>query len=175
MQITQNTDAETSSQPVWYITYDENWQITQSYYQVPRPEHLNCMMVVPEEVATNWVMYRINATHDGVELIPPVVPDNNSIMAKYPTAQLILFDQTAIAYGYPDMTTAVTYADEPTAPHYQAEGLALRKWRSQVRNYVDSVVAAVKAGDRLNAPDNNMLFAEIADAVTLELPPPVQN
>lgn len=41
-------------------------------------------------------------------------------------------DATARAWGYDDIFTAVTYADEPEAPQFQAEGRALRKWRSKV-------------------------------------------
>lgn len=34
--------------------------------------------------------------------------------------------------GYDDIRTAVTYADEPAVPKFQAEGQALRAWRSLV-------------------------------------------
>lgn len=34
--------------------------------------------------------------------------------------------------GYDSMATAVSYADEPAVPAYQAEGAALRAWRSLV-------------------------------------------
>lgn len=41
-------------------------------------------------------------------------------------------DATSQAWGYDDIFTAVTYADEPEDPQFQAEGRALRKWRSKV-------------------------------------------
>lgn len=41
-------------------------------------------------------------------------------------------DDAAISLGYDDLKTAVTYADEPSVPKFQAEGQALRAWRSKV-------------------------------------------
>ena len=38
----------------------------------------------------------------------------------------------AVALGYDSIDAAVTYADEPAVPEYQAEGQALRAWRSNV-------------------------------------------
>jgi hypothetical protein len=40
-------------------------------------------------------------------------------------------DAQARAMGYDDIATAITYADEPAVPQYQAEGQALRAWRSK--------------------------------------------
>lgn len=41
-------------------------------------------------------------------------------------------DAQAIAMGYKNMERAVGYADEPAVPKFQAEGRALRAWRSLV-------------------------------------------
>jgi hypothetical protein len=43
-----------------------------------------------------------------------------------------IMDTQARQLGYDDIRTAVTYADEPVVPRFQAEGIAFRKWRSQV-------------------------------------------
>lgn len=43
-----------------------------------------------------------------------------------------VMDDAARAIGYDDIKTAITYADEPAVPKFQAEGQALRAWRSQV-------------------------------------------
>jgi hypothetical protein len=40
-------------------------------------------------------------------------------------------DTQAQAWGYDNIFTACTYADEPAVPQFQAEGQALRAWRSQ--------------------------------------------
>lgn len=41
-------------------------------------------------------------------------------------------DQAAQDLGYDDIRSAVTYADEQAVPKFQAEGRALRAWRSEV-------------------------------------------
>lgn len=41
-------------------------------------------------------------------------------------------DRTAQNYGYDDIKSAVTYADEPIVQKYQIEGQAFRAWRSLV-------------------------------------------
>lgn len=41
-----------------------------------------------------------------------------------------LLNAQAVALGYDSIESAVSYAEEPTVPEYQAEGLALRAWRS---------------------------------------------
>lgn len=39
-------------------------------------------------------------------------------------------DTVAQSWSYDDMRAACTYADEPAVPQFQAEGSALRAWRS---------------------------------------------
>ncbi|EGK71895.1 Putative phage tail fibre protein [Methyloversatilis universalis FAM5] len=39
-------------------------------------------------------------------------------------------DTVAQSWSYDDMRAACTYADEPAVPQFQAEGAALRAWRS---------------------------------------------
>jgi hypothetical protein len=41
-------------------------------------------------------------------------------------------DATARQMGYDNIVTAISYADENAVPRFQAEGQALRLWRSQV-------------------------------------------
>lgn len=43
-----------------------------------------------------------------------------------------VMDDAARALGYDDIKTAITYAEEPAVPKFQAEGLAFRTWRSLV-------------------------------------------
>jgi hypothetical protein len=57
-------------------------------------------------------------------------------------------DAKAQSYHYDDLTTAVTYADEPSVPKFQEEGQAFRAWRSQVWNTAYSILADVQAGTR---------------------------
>lgn len=56
-------------------------------------------------------------------------------------------DAKARALGYDDIRTAVTYAEEPSVPKFQAEGQAMRAWRSLVWSKCYEVLAQWKAGE----------------------------
>lgn len=55
-------------------------------------------------------------------------------------------DGIARAYGYDDMRTAVTYAEEPAVAKFQLEGRALRAWRSEVWQACYDLLERVQAG-----------------------------
>lgn len=55
-------------------------------------------------------------------------------------------DSTAAAHGFDDIKTAVTYADEPAVPRFQAQGRAFRAWRSLVWDFCYSLQDKVAAG-----------------------------
>lgn len=59
---------------IWYVTYDEDGNLTGFYLQVPQPAHLDCMIEVDESYSFTWNNYRANAARDGIELIPPAPP-----------------------------------------------------------------------------------------------------
>jgi hypothetical protein len=75
-------------------------------------------------------------------------------------------DAAARARGYDDVATAVTYAEEPAVPKFQAEGQAFRAWRSKVWAFCYWLLAEVAAGRALE-PTPAALFAVLP---TLELP-----
>ena len=77
-------------------------------------------------------------------------------------------DAAAHAAGYDDIRSAITYADEPAVPKFQAEGRAFRAWRSLFWAAANDVKNAVLAGTR-PAPTVSALIAELP---TLTLPPP---
>ncbi|MBH2008282.1 MAG: hypothetical protein I8H71_01145 [Xanthomonadaceae bacterium] len=60
-----------------------------------------------------------------------VLTDAEKIEAVRARLQRVM-DDAARALGYDDIKTAITYADEPAVPKFQAEGQALRAWRSLV-------------------------------------------
>lgn len=62
-----------------------------------------------------------------VAIPPPTYPE---IVAGLTADIQSHLDSTAKQYGYDDIKSAVTYADEPAVPKFQQEGLALRAWRS---------------------------------------------
>lgn len=76
---------------------------------------------------------RIGADDNGYPiLINQPAPTYEQIVVGMTAAIQAHLDATAKQYGYDDMKTAVTYADEPFIPKFQMEGQALRKWRSHV-------------------------------------------
>lgn len=75
-------------------------------------------------------------------------------------------DQQAQARRYDDIATAITYADEPAVPRFQAEGRAFRVWRSQVWAFCYWMLDEVAAGRALEPT----AAALIAVLPTLELP-----
>ena len=77
-------------------------------------------------------------------------------------------DAAAKAAGYDNIYTAVTYADEPAVPRFQAEGQAFRAWRSLVWDAANAIRAAVEDGTR-PVPTAAELLAELP-ALTLPNP-----
>lgn len=75
-------------------------------------------------------------------------------------------DVRAQELGYDNIFTAVTYADEPVIQQFQAEGKALRAWRSQVWAACYAVMADVELGQRA-VPSADELISELP---TLGLP-----
>lgn len=69
-------------------------------------------------------------------------------------------DSTAQAAGYDNVTSAVTYADEPVVPKFQAEGKAFRAWRSLVWAHCIKVLDEVNSGAR-NIPTESELIGEL--------------
>lgn len=82
-------------------------------------------------------------------------------------------DGVARSFGYGDpnrpeispILHAISYADEPAVPRFQAEGQALRAWRSLVWAKCAGILNAVKAGERA-IPTEAELLAELPDPPT---------
>lgn len=69
-------------------------------------------------------------------------------------------DAAARARGYDNIFSAVTYADEPSVPSFQSEGLAFRAWRSLVWQHCYIVLGDVLAAKR-ELPTTDQLIAEL--------------
>lgn len=94
---------------------------------------------------------------------PPAIEPELSYDEKvyrYRSAVGLHIDQEAQALGYDDVSTAVTYADEPAVLKFQQEGQALRAWRSQVWTAYYSILADVERGSR-SEPTVEELIAEL--------------
>jgi len=78
---------------------------------------------------------------------PPPEPSFEERLAALRAYVQDYLDAISRAYGYDDMKTAVTYAEEPAVPKFQREGRALRAWRSKVWQACYDLLAAVVAGE----------------------------
>lgn len=67
-------------------------------------------------------------------------------------------DSKAKLYGYDDIKSAVSYADEPSVARFQIHGLAFRAWRSLVWEKCYEVLAKVEAG-MITKPSGEELLA----------------
>lgn len=101
---------------------------------------------------------------DGVLTSPEPEPLTEAeTVAAYMAAVQGHMDATARSFGYDHLIAVISYAEEPSVPRYQNEGLAFRAWRSLVWQACEQVLAAVKAGER-EAPTVNDLLAELPEA-----------
>jgi hypothetical protein len=103
---------------------------------------------------------------DGEQIIPaptePVEPTEAQIVAAYMAAVQRHMDARAISFGYDNLISVITYAEEPAVARYQAEGQAFRAWRSACWATCEAMLAAVKAGTR-PAPTHEELIAELPE------------
>lgn len=82
------------------------------------------------------------------------------IVAAYMSAVQQHMDAGAVSFGYDNLISVITYAEEPAVARYQAEGQAFRAWRSACWLACEQMLAAVKAGER-PAPTHAELIAEL--------------
>ena len=76
-------------------------------------------------------------------------------------------DEKAREYGYDNIYTAVSYAEEPSVPKFQIEGKAFREWRSLFWLSVNEIKNTVIEGSR-QMPNIDELILELPK---LNLPP----
>jgi len=76
------------------------------------------------------------------------------------SAVQLWLDSEARKYGYDDIKSAVTYAEEPEVVKFQAEGKAFRKWRSAVWAACYTIMDDVLAGKR-EIPSTAELMKEL--------------
>jgi len=96
----------------------------------------------------------------------PVEEPVEAVIARYEGAVQDQLDSAAKARGYDSLFTAISYAEEPAVPRFQADGQAFRRWRSLVWDYAHTELNAVLAGEKPQ-PDLDTFLAGLP---TLELP-----
>lgn len=96
------------------------------------------------------------------ELVDPEPPTEADLIAAISTAVQAHMDEAAKTFGYDDIKSVVTYADEPVVPKFQHDGIAFRAWRSLVWEKCYAMLAQAKSGE---------IEPMSAEQVIAELPP----
>lgn len=94
-----------------------------------------------------WVLRDIPQPPASAPAPEPEPPTPEQQMQAVEDAIQAYMDDMARMLGYDDIRTAVTYAEEPAVAKFQAEGQALRAWRSLVWAACYAHLALVEAGD----------------------------
>lgn len=94
-----------------------------------------------------------------VALDPPPL-SWEQVRAGHVTSVQLFLDQTAKKAGYSDLKDAISYADEPAVPKFQADGVAFRTWRSLCWAYCYDQLTAIEQGKR-KTPSSSDLVAEL--------------
>lgn len=81
-------------------------------------------------------------------LVDPPLSEHDVLVQQVVAEVQRTLNLKAKSYGYDDIRTAVTYADEPSVPRFQQEGIAFRAWRSACWDYCFAQLAAAEKGDR---------------------------
>jgi hypothetical protein len=88
----------------------------------------------------------------------------SAIQKKLTDSVQLHMDSVAQSKGYDNIFSAATYAEEPSIPKFQAEGIAFRKWRSEVWDfcyaYLDDVTNGIK-----EVPTVEQLISELPSLV----------
>lgn len=92
-------------------------------------------------------------------------PDPAEVVNDYTAAIQNHLDGVAQSWGYDNIYTAVTYADEPAVKAFADEGKALRAWRSRVWAAARQTLADVQGG-KTPLPSVDDLIASLPAAPT---------
>lgn len=123
------------------------------------------LVAPPQTGPGQYVVFRDEAWHVEAEPLPDPETLEEAQKRLQAFVQLRL-DRAAQALGYDDIKTAVTYADEPVVPLFEAQGKAFRRLRSLTWAACYALLAQVHAGTR-PVPTEDELAAELP---ALEIP-----
>lgn len=102
------------------------------------------------------------AQADGTWVLPAATPTHFIELAQD------LLDSKAQSYGYDDIRSAVTYAEEPSVPKFQEEGKAFRTWRSLVWAHCYALLDQVQNGGAV--PSDETFLADLPKLSLIEVP-----
>ena len=92
--------------------------------------------------------YTIRADENGNPVAIKTEPSVELIMENFEILLQNYLDTKAKEYGYDNIYSAISYAEEPSVPKFQTEGKAFRVWRSLFWSKVNEIKNQVLAGER---------------------------
>lgn len=97
--------------------------------------------------------------YDGALFSPPstVQPDPVEVEKEKKALVQDYLDGTARTLRYDSIANAITYAEEPAVPKFQAEGRALRAWRSMVWQEFFALLEDVDSGSRMMPTNEDII------------------
>jgi len=115
---------------------------------------------ISQEAWQTYIDNQPNCHFDASRSVVIDPPSEVQVRARLMDVVQAHLDSAAREKGYDSIFTAVTYADEPAVTKFQAEGQALRQWRSLVWDECYQILAEVQAGTR-TIPTEAELIAEL--------------
>jgi hypothetical protein len=103
--------------------------------------------IPPDPTNADYAIF-LDWVHAGNVPTQAAGPSVAQLVQQLTDAVQAIMDAKARSYGYDDLTTAVTYADEPAVAKFQTEGQAFRSWRSNVWATAYALLADVQAGTK---------------------------
>lgn len=137
---------EVSNPNCWLPPADELLEITSGEYQAL--------------FAAQGLGKVIRAVKGRPVVVDPPPPTWEQSKTEYVANVQAFLDRSAKAAGYNDLKDVITYADEPSVPKFQADGLAFRTWRSLCWAYCYDQLAAIEQGKR-KTPTSAELVTEL--------------
>lgn len=103
----------------------------------------------------------LSVVNGQVVVLPAPVPTSAEVLGATAAAMTAVvqahMDTQARAHGYDNLLSAISYANEPAVPAFQADGQAFRAWRSLVWARCHELLAQVQAGTLLVPTETELL------------------
>lgn len=118
---------------IWFDANTKAFCCEAVHGEPPLNAHLISAELHGELLAAQSAGKRIEAGPDGAPVaIEPPAPGIEALRDAVKRRVQQFLDAVAREHGYSSMQSAVSYADEPAVPAFQADGLHLRAYRSRV-------------------------------------------
>lgn len=113
----------------------------------------------------DWEMVDVKAPASQEQIAVQALTEPTSIVQFLRARLAVHINQVALVHDFDSIDEAVSYADEPSVPRYQALGRALRAWRSIIWAAFETLESQIKLGE-IPPPASDAEFFEILPKFT---------